>query len=629
MYNEKLIKKSVLRVGEVIEVSGRKIFIVIDKNKNTSDLLFNGEIVKNISVGSYIEIQKGFLSLIGKIDGEKIIEDTQQIYSANKIKRVIEISLIGYIDNGKFFGGTKEMPLIGNEAFIVTKEKNNIIHDLVDNKELFITIGNSDFDDANIKFPVDKLFNSHIAIFGNTGSGKSNTLASLYQHFIEKIKDIKENTKFVLFDFNGEYVSKSCITKDKFIYELSTDDNVSSEVKSGENETNISKSIVLKEEDLLNIEIFSILADATEKTQKPFLVRAINSYKKLTKQSNPDEYLKHALREILTIILTRKDETNSILIDFIISILPQNLNSITNMPSSLTQDITLSYGKYIFINDINKNDAKITSETAKNSILYNHINTLKFIEYNVFDRLLFVLKFQMINDIQNNRAQKDHIYPVINRLERLNDDLNKIIKFDNNTKINFWQKPFIIVNLKNVVNINIKKMIPLILAKKLYSEHKKDYANKILTIIIDEAHNILSSESFREAEDWKDFRLETFEEIIKEGRKFGVFLTIASQRPNDISDTIISQAHNYFIHRLINYKDLNTISSAVSYIDKLTSESIPTLPVGTCIFSGIATQLPLKINVFKLPDECEPKSKTIEFADLYKDLISSEGESEL
>lgn len=56
-------------------------------------------------------------------------------------------------------------------------------------------------------------------------------------------------------------------------------------------------------------------------------------------------------------------------------------------------------------------------------------------------------------------------------------------------------------------------------------------------MIIDEAHNILSESSNRESESWKDYRLETFEEIIKEGRKFGVYLTIASHRPADISST--------------------------------------------------------------------------------------------
>ena len=134
--------------------------------------------------------------------------------------------------------------------------------------------------------------------------------------------------------------------------------------------------------------------------------------------------------------------------------------------------------------------------------------------------------------------------------------------------------------------------------------------------MIDEAHNILSQESFRESESWKDYRLETFEEIIKEGRKFGVFVTISSQRPNDISPTITSQAHNYFIHRLINKKDLQSIASAVSYIDKLTEESIPTLPTGTCIFSGVAGQMPLKLAIRPLEEPLQPRSATVRFADI-------------
>ncbi len=95
----------------------------------------------------------------------------------------------------------------------------------------------------------------------------------------------------------------------------------------------------------------------------------------------------------------------------------------------------------------------------------------------------------------------------------------------------------------------------------------------------------------------ESYRLETFEEIIKEGRKFGVFVTISSQRPNDISPTIISQAHNYFIHRLINQNDLYAIEKSVSYIDRMTEESIPTLATSTCIFSGVICPMPLKLRI--------------------------------
>jgi DNA helicase HerA-like ATPase len=171
------------------------------------------------------------------------------------------------------------------------------------------------------------------------------------------------------------------------------------------------------------------------------------------------------------------------------------------------------------------------------------------------------------------------------------------------------------------VNLEMKKTIPLLVAKKVFENHKGRGPNRSLNIVIDEAHNILSQESFREFENFKDYRLETFEEIIKEGRKFGVFVTIASQRPNDISPTITSQAHNYFIHRLINQKDLQSIASAVSYIDKLTEESIPTLPTGTCIFSGIAGQMPLKLAIRPLSEQLRPRSETLRFHDIVPDIL--------
>jgi DNA helicase HerA-like ATPase len=161
----------------------------------------------------------------------------------------------------------------------------------------------------------------------------------------------------------------------------------------------------------------------------------------------------------------------------------------------------------------------------------------------------------------------------------------------------------------------IKKIIPLLLSFKLYREHKElrnGELHEYLNIIVDEAHNILSYESQRESESWKDFRLETFEEIIKEGRKFGVFMTIASQRPSDISSTIISQLHNYLIHRLINNRDLEMVEKAISYLDKVSVESLPVLPVGACVLSGLIADLPVIVQVDKLSSVNSPKSDTID-----------------
>src|SRR5690606_13598317 len=127
-----------------------------------------------------------------------------------------------------------------------------------------------------------------------------------------------------------------------------------------------------------------------------------------------------------------------------------------------------------------------------------------------------------------------------------------------------------------------------------------------LNLIIDEAHNILSTNSIRESETWKDYRLETFEEIIKEGRKFGVFLTIASQRPSDISDTIISQLHNYFLHRLINNRDIQAVERTISYLDKVSFDALPILPTGCCVLAGLSAQVPVIINIDEITKGYEP-----------------------
>jgi DNA helicase HerA-like ATPase len=137
-----------------------------------------------------------------------------------------------------------------------------------------------------IEFPIDGLFNSHIAIFGNTGSGKSNTLAYLYQELIRVLRArnkeaFEANTRFVLFDFNGEYTAPDCISPHKKVYGLST--------RAGK-----ADRIPIKQDALLDLEVLSILSDATEKTQKPFLRRAIRLYQRVIGPNigDPVAYLK-------------------------------------------------------------------------------------------------------------------------------------------------------------------------------------------------------------------------------------------------------------------------------------------------------------------------------------------------
>jgi DNA helicase HerA-like ATPase len=618
----KLIKDSILRVGEVSSIDGRKVYISLDENKNASELFFDGTILKNIAVGSYVEIRKGFLSIIGKAEGEKLIDDYStknddgnNYQKIDKNKRTLTIALSGYINlDRKFIGGIKELPLIGNEAYILTDEKIHNIHNLLkEDTPLKINIAKTEIEEVSINFPIDGLFNSHIAIFGNTGSGKSNTLAILYQEMIKTLQtnNTLENSKFFIFDFNGEYVKDTCITSDKKVYRLSTHNDSGDKIQMAFSE-------------LIDIETLSILLEATEKTQKPFLKRTLNYFKKVKENtddagnSDYEKYFKNIIKSDIKNVLqmTNKDTAFKIL-DYLEEILAFFVDEETKQQLRDDIDYQNTLG-YFYSNNNTGNSLASNEEKIKETNLYEatdeNINAESIKNISELDHFFIFLLLQLINDLYRYKVQVDHIIPVINRFKAKQKSIERIFKISEDA--NIWcDKNIVVLSLLNV-NIDMKKTIPLLLAKNIYTKHKKEENKKTLSIIIDEAHNILSKTSFRETEDWKDYRLETFEEIIKEGRKFGVFVTIASQRPNDISETIISQAHNYFIHQLINQRDLLTIGNAVSYIDKITEESIPTLSIGTCIFSGIATPMPLKVRINELPDLQKPDSHTIKFESL-------------
>jgi len=222
---------------------------------------------------------------------------------------------------------------------------------------------------------------------------------------------------------------------------------------------------------------------------------------------------------------------------------------------------------------------------------------------------------QYYSDIIRGFSNKEHLAPLIKRLDKRFEYLKKVIEVTADDEI-ANDKNLTIVSLRDV-HMQMRKVLPLLLCKKLYNDKKAENDDqKYLNIIVDEAHNILSEDSERESEQWKDYRLETFEEIIKGGRKFGVFLTVASQRPSDISPTIISQLHNYFLHRLINNEDINAVRQTISYLDKVSFDYLPLLPTGTCILAGLLANVPIVIDIGKIePKEHEPRNKTITLTD--------------
>jgi hypothetical protein len=204
---------------------------------------------------------------------------------------------------------------------------------------------------------------------------------------------------------------------------------------------------------------------------------------------------------------------------------------------------------------------------------------------------------------------REHVTPRLNRYTSQLREASKLYEVIPWYSDEEWP-PVAVVSLLDV-NQEQKKVVPLVVAKTLYQGQKlrgRDDERSSTHLIVDEAHNILSYSSQRESEDWRDYRLETFEEIVKEGRKFGMYLTVCSQRPADISPTIISQMHNYFIHRLVNDEDLRAIGKAVAFIDAANMSMVPVLPQGCCIASGTAFSYPVRVQVDMLERERQPMS---------------------
>ena len=355
--------------------------------------------MRNIAVGSYIDIRKGFLSLIGKVEGENAQSDDRkpsQLAYMNG-QRVLSVALVGFLDrSGAFFGGTKELPLVGNEAFLLTKEKVHQIHNLVSSTGVGLDIAQSEYEGYDIALPVDGLMNSHIAIFGNTGSGKSNTLATIFQEFISKMRArnsaaFEQNSKIILFDFNNEYTRDNCLTTHKRVYNLTTRNDTGDKIPLGGSGIN-------------DIEILSILADATEKTQKPFFKRVLTLQRKVTAGNDPTEHFRNILRGQIRQILQMSDKLRvDLLMDYLRQLLPDA--DADGTPIEIASD--LEWHNQVAEFRCNGTFLKSNPNQIPNTFVYGHVANFNFTGDTISDLISFAYA-QLIYDILSNRAERTH-----------------------------------------------------------------------------------------------------------------------------------------------------------------------------------------------------------------------------
>lgn len=247
-----------------------------------------------------------------------------------------------------------------------------------------------------------------------------------------------------------------------------------------------------------------------------------------------------------------------------------------------------------------------------------HIDAININQISSFGELRLRINSQLLSDLISGYVQFEHIQPLLKRVEASLIALERVFSIRDEPPSN---KLLTVISLRKT-NQEIKKVLPLLLAKYYYGSHKQKVINQTpprhtFHMIIDEAHNILSTQSNRESESWKDYRLELFEEIIKEGRKFGFFLTLSSQRPADISPTIMSQLHNFFIHRLVNDRDIKLLENTISSLDDLSKQMIPNLAKGCAIITGTSFDIPMIVQFNEMSEDSRPDSDDIDIKALW------------
>ncbi|WP_272573298.1 ATP-binding protein [Providencia sp. PROV259] len=592
-------------VGEVIGINGIKITIKLFEDSNKDTLYYDGKIFKGVSIRELVKIKRGFKDIICIVEGEfldekKYIDNDQKRYYI----RTVELRPIGYFERKKFNEGVKHLPLIKDKVYLLEEDK---LPDIFgrNNNDGFI-IGKLLKEDYPISLDWKRLFNTHIGIFGNTGSGKSNTLTKLYTTLFEnKIRHINGKSKFIVIDFNGEYTSEQlAIAEYKSVYNLNT--------------KNEEDKFPLIESEFWNVESLGILFQATPNTQKPFINRVVSSRNKYKEYPNSlDNYFKKTFERIFTVALPKADSLD--LIREVVSIIG-NENLLNKLKHVIWNGTT---PKFFMNGGIYFNSDSI----AYNQHLKGLVDEVSIPDLGIFNEFKLRCHLQLINDLIFGFVQYEFIQPLLKRIDASLNSLKKVITV---TREPLTSKIITIISLRKC-NQDIKKILPLLISKHYYQPHKDSVSNppqKTVHLIIDEAHNILSHQSTRESESWKDYRLEQFEEIIKEGRKFGFFLTLSSQRPADISPTIVSQIHNFFIHKLVNDRDLFLIDNTISTLDNISKNMIPNLSKGCCIVTGTSFDIPMVLQVDLLEKSKQPDSEDVDLALLWSDNQIDQNEEE-
>ena len=566
-------------IGKITSVDEGKISVKLEINPTEQSSLINNHIV--------------FESKNSKLVGEMLSID----------RGIARILLIGEIFDNRFLPGAIKKPELDSIIRKVNNDELSLIIGIDENKkdEYFYLGKTHIYDNYPINVKYNDFFSNHFAIFGNTGSGKSCSVARIIQNIFDKKNPIAYKANIFVFDVYGEYNNAFENINQKY-------PNINSKVYS----TNLNQTkhnIINIPFWLLGLDDIALLLGATDPIQLPILQKALKLVQIFGRKE--EEVIKHknniiakALQQILY-----SGKSPSQIRDQILAVLTSFNTKELNSESKIVQPGYIRTLKQCLIIDSSGkiNEMELVSEFIKSFI--NEELDYSFPESSYaygLEQFKEALDFALISE---GILKSDKIYDQTNLLrvrmdELINGETSKFFSARQYITKENYIKELLTTNdgkKAQIINFNMNyiddRMAKVIV--KIYSKMLFDFATRLkyrasfpFHIVIEEAHRYIQNDT-----DTYLLGYNIFDRIAKEGRKYGVILGLISQRPSELSETAMSQCANFLIFRMLHPKDLAYVEQMVPDITTEIAKKLKTLQIGTCIGFGSSFKIPIIVRV--------------------------------
>lgn len=584
-----------------------------------------GTITEIIDNNVYIKLAIDIAQQPNLVGLHVVFEDTKKRVVgeiANTNREQMTVNIVGEIKDGFFTPGSSSKPSFKSTPRLIKAEELAILLGDAETKAGQTNFGTSNiYEGYKINVAINEFFNAHFAILGNSGAGKSCTVASILQKLFTSSPTPPVNANLFFFDAYGEY--SNAFSK---LHEHNSALNYKAYTTNLDNpETEILRIPIW----LLDVDDLALLLDVTTPAQLPILEKTLKLVPILT--GNGDSVIKKKndiiARALQDILLSGNDSTK--IRDQVIGVLTKFNTPTLSLNSQIVQPgYTRTLKQCLFVDKTGKmQEMELVVEFVRGYIQedstdvdpseMNPFYSLADLELAMDFALISegILKSDKVFDYANvisvrlhtlvtGEAREYFSYPeYVNKDEYIEDLLLNKQTGGKCQIVNF--------NI-NYIDDRLAKVITKILSRMLFKKAStiKPRGSRAFHIIIEEAHRYVQHDS-----DVELLGYNIFERISKEGRKYGMFLALITQRPSELSDTCVSQCMNFVILRTLHPIDLEYIRTMVPNVSSEIVLQLKNLKPGNCIAFGSAFKVPTQLYV-DLPNP-RPLSNNVDLENVW------------